>query len=312
MIVQPDFLEHFKTKALVKLTRWEAAPLAVLRLWGHCQNSRRWQFPTMTPEQLGALCAWGEHKPRCHVALIKAGFLKALPGGGFEAHQWDEQNGKLIANWANGPKGGRPKKGEKGNPSETHGLATGNPPETDKIRSDKIRVEKNVPKSKSVGVGEIQEGGAHGARREDREERLEGGVSGAQDVQVPGAELDAGVMTVPEFEPLPAGAFQRELEGMLKEARKARAKVEASGAACVWVDKEREGYAEDVVWYENALEDNAIDDARREKLKRELAQLTVTRLVRVRGPLKAQAVAVLGAWSKRIEELEKAIAGVKR
>jgi hypothetical protein len=120
------------------------------------------------------------------------------------------------------------------------------------------------------------------------------------------------VLTVPVFEPLPAGAFQREMEGMLEKARKARAKVEASEAACVWLEKKREGYEEDVEWYKATLGHSQLDEARREKLNRELKQLEESKMVRVRGPLKAQAVEVLGAWSRRIEQLEKAIAGVKR
>ena len=303
MIVQPDFLEHFKTKALVELTGDEAAPLAVLRLWGHCQTSRRWQFPNMTPAQLAALCAWGNRKPACHTALLKAGFLKRLAGGGFEAHQWDQQNGKLIANWKNGPRGGRPKKGSKkgeqngggegenNNPPETQSKPTANPPETDKRREDKRR--SDDPRSNSGGTGVSVKGGRE----------LSAGECPAD---------DGALLTVPQFAPLPEGMFQRELEPLLKAARRERDRVERCEAACVWREEERPNYADDVAWHEAELKREDLTEARRAKLEREFAAVKASRMVRVRGPLKAQAVAVIRAWSARIDELEKAINGVRR
>lgn len=298
MIVQPDFLKHFKTQALVKVSRWEAAPLAVLRLWAHCQVSRRWQFPNMTPEQLAALCEWQDHKPACHTALLKAGFIKRMEGGGFEAHQWDEQNSRLVHNWKQGPNGGRPKKqggkgpkkGENGNPQETQGFSSNNPAKTDKRREEKRRYD---PTSNSGGTGVGVEGGRVG-------------VVGAAN-----GDVESG-LEVPEFEPLPEGMFRRELEPMLHEARKARARVESSEVACVWREVERAGYAEDVEWYEGALKSDELSAERREKLERELAAVRAGRMVRVRGPLTARAVEAVRKWSRRIEELEKAIAGVKR
>lgn len=313
MIVQPDFLKHFKTQALVKVSRWEAAPLAVLRLWGHCQVSRRWQFPNMTPEQLAALCEWGEHKPGCATALLKAGFIRRMEGGGFEAHQWEEQNSRLVHNWKQGANGGRPKKsggkgskeGEKSNPVETQGFSSNNPAKTDQIRSDQIREDQKRPKSKSGGTGDSVKGGTTGpVGGEVHRGIAEGGGSLAQDA--------SAVLVVPEFEPVPEGMFRRELEPMLAEARKSRARVESSPAACVWREVEREGFAEDVAWHENLLAGDGLSVDRRAKLEREFAALKAGRMVRVRGPLTAQAVAVIGAWSRRIEELEKAIAGVRR
>lgn len=304
MIVQPDFVEHFKTKALVKLTKDEASPLAVLRLWGHCQTSRRWQFPNMTPEQLAALCAWGNRKPACHTALIKAGFVKPLAGGGFEAHQWDQQNGTLIQKWAAGRSGGRPKKGadgeapegSKSNRSKTDRLSVENRSKTDQIRLDQIG--SDVPKSNS--------GGGDGYR--------EGGPSSAQDdpLRVPVEESDAGLLVVPEFEPLPEGMFQRELEPMLKAARWEKARVESCDAACVWREEQRNGYDDDVEWYQNELRRDDLPADRRQKLEKEFEALKASRMVRVRGPLKAEAVAVIRAWSARIEEIDKALKGVKR
>lgn len=55
MIVQPDFPEHWKTRLLVKITGDKSAPLAVIRLWAHCQHSKRHELQG----------AWDES---CHAA----------------------------------------------------------------------------------------------------------------------------------------------------------------------------------------------------------------------------------------------------
>jgi hypothetical protein len=94
VIVQPDFLDHWKTRQLVELTGDEAAALAPIRLWAHCQQSRRWEFPNMTPAQLASICRWGERRPACHVALTRTKFVDRLPGGGFAAHDWDKFNAR--------------------------------------------------------------------------------------------------------------------------------------------------------------------------------------------------------------------------
>lgn len=116
MIVQPDFPEHWKTRLLVEITGGdESAPLAVVRLWAHCQHSKRHIFSDMSPAQLASVCRWGDRKPPCHVALTKAGFVEKAKPKGFLAHQWDEHNAQLIQKWKAGGKGGRPAKDEKSN-----------------------------------------------------------------------------------------------------------------------------------------------------------------------------------------------------
>lgn len=142
MIVQPTFLEHWKTRLLVEITSDASAPLAVIRLWGYCQESHRWEFPGMSPTQLASICRWGARKPPCHVALVKCGFVDKLPGGGFAAHDWGEHNSRLVHNWEAGKKGGRPndlKKSNKDGPNdETLGLALGSPRKTHKIGLDRM------------------------------------------------------------------------------------------------------------------------------------------------------------------------------
>jgi hypothetical protein len=108
MIVQPEFLDHWKTRLLIELTGDESSPLAVIRLWSHCQTTKKSYWPDMTPAQLASVCRWGNRKPNCHTTLIKCGFVKKLSPKGFAAHEWDQYNAKLISNWENGKLGGRP------------------------------------------------------------------------------------------------------------------------------------------------------------------------------------------------------------
>lgn len=146
MIVQPDFLEHWKTRQLIELTGDESAPLAVIRLWAHCQHNRRCSFPDMTPVQLASICHWNNRKPACHVALVRCGFIEKLTPKGFAAHQWDQHNAQLIQKWHAGEKGGRPPKSKNANESGQNEKPTDNRPLTgtkpDKTRPDQTRSEK--------------------------------------------------------------------------------------------------------------------------------------------------------------------------
>lgn len=143
MIIQPDFLEHWKTRLLVQITHDESSPLAVIRFWSHCQNCKAWEFPKMTPTQLGSICRWGARKPACHIALLKSKFIERLPSGGFRAHQWSDYNSKLLHNWSAGRKGGRPvqesKPNKDGHTTITQTEPLANPKLTDKTdQIDKV------------------------------------------------------------------------------------------------------------------------------------------------------------------------------
>ena len=142
MIIQPDFLEHWKTRQLVELTGDEAAVLAVLRLWAHCQNSKRGFFPEMTPAQLASICRWRCKRIPCHTALIRAGFVEKLSPKGFIAHQWAEHNRQLLQKWEAGKTGGRPKICADAQEQRDSGKPTDNRPIT--VRElEQIRLEQN-------------------------------------------------------------------------------------------------------------------------------------------------------------------------
>lgn len=145
MIVQPDFLDHWKTQMLIDALNDECAPIYVIRLWIHCQNRKTHRFPMGKPEQLKAMCKASGDAQKFHDAMIECGFVR-IEGDEWVAHEWDIINASLIANWKNGMLGGRPKKQPKKNPSKTHGLPVTNPHVTDKIGLDKID-KSNIPPS---------------------------------------------------------------------------------------------------------------------------------------------------------------------
>lgn len=156
MIVSPDFLNHWKTEHLITLTGDEAAPLMLIRLWGHCQQRKRWEFE-LNPTVLKSIC-----KSKCSgdelLSILKeCGFID-VEDQSFRVHDWEEVNASLISSWSNGKKGGRPLSVKKpmGYPQDTHGVTQKEPEDnlliTDKRREDKIRLEKiNTGAGKPAG-----------------------------------------------------------------------------------------------------------------------------------------------------------------
>ena len=114
MIVELDFLDHWKTRLLSRLLGTETAPLHVIRLWAHCQTRKTNRFADWNPAILSAVCRWNGDAQEFWDAMLQT-FCRCEDGC-LIAHQWDEVNAGLICSWSNGAKGGRPKK------------PTGNPP----------------------------------------------------------------------------------------------------------------------------------------------------------------------------------------
>lgn len=145
MIVDPDFVDHWKTRMLVAiLGDDEAAPVYVLRLWAHCQNRRMWVFD-IPAAALKGICRYPGCPQKFEDAMAQAGFI-LRNGDELTACGWDEYNASLIAAWSNGGKGGRPSKkptenprvNQSDNPEITHGKPMGEP-----IRGEGIGEEKN-------------------------------------------------------------------------------------------------------------------------------------------------------------------------
>lgn len=143
MIVDPDFLDHWRTGMVADTIGDPMAALYILRLWAHCQERKSDTF-VMPTAGLKAQCKCPADAATFEAALIEAGFL-SRDGNTITVLGWAEKNASLIAAWENGSKGGRPKK----NPGETHGKPTGNPPVTQREpianpgETDKRREEKN-------------------------------------------------------------------------------------------------------------------------------------------------------------------------
>lgn len=144
MIIDPDFPDHWKTRLLIDLLDGDqSAPLAVIRLWAHCQNRRTSTFPALPPAALKALCHYPGHANKLESALVTSGFVRR-EGDALIVHEWEDYNASLIANWRNGKKGGRPAKTQTQNkpmenPRVLDGKPKQNPSETDKIGLDEIR-----------------------------------------------------------------------------------------------------------------------------------------------------------------------------
>jgi hypothetical protein len=152
MIVDPDFLDHWRTGMVVDALADPMAPTYILRLWAHCQERKSDTF-VMPTRGLKAQCKCPGDAAVFEAALIEAGFLERN-GDTITVTGWAEKNASLLAAWENGSKGGRPKK----NPDETHGKPTGNPavthgePAANPAETDKRREEKNSSSLRSEEV----------------------------------------------------------------------------------------------------------------------------------------------------------------
>lgn len=105
MIVEPDFLDHWKTLRLIELTNDSAAPLMLIRLWGHCQTRRCWQFPSALA--VSGICRWKANPQDLVNILVELKFLDQV-GEVLVVHDFEFTNHRLISCWTNGAKGGRP------------------------------------------------------------------------------------------------------------------------------------------------------------------------------------------------------------
>lgn len=154
VIVDPDFLDHWRTRMLVDaLGGDEMAPMYVMRIWGHCQQRRGDSF-AMPAAGLKAMCRAMCDAQALETALIEAGFIER-DGPTIRVPKWAEKNAALIAAWDNGGRGGRkatkePKPNPRvtqteptGNPRATHGEPMANPSLTqaEPIREEKSREE---------------------------------------------------------------------------------------------------------------------------------------------------------------------------
>lgn len=149
MIVDPDFLTHWKTQALKETLEDEAAPVYVIALWAHCQLRRTDRFEGISHGTFAKICRYpfkGD-SGSFFEAMRDCGFVD-IEGDTVVVHGWAEVNSKLFSNWQNGTLGGRPR-----NPQQTHEKPKNEKPELgtlDKEREDRKdkRESTDAPKSR--------------------------------------------------------------------------------------------------------------------------------------------------------------------
>jgi hypothetical protein len=141
VIVDPDFMDHWRTGMVADAIGDPMAPVYILRLWAHCQERKSDRF-VMPTRGLKAQCKAPVDAELFEAALIEAGFVERN-GAELIVCGWAEKNASLIAAWSNGNKGGRPKKEPKENPRETQEEPSENPSATQAkpIREEKRREE---------------------------------------------------------------------------------------------------------------------------------------------------------------------------
>lgn len=170
MVVQPDFVGHWKTNMLegmlkdyrekheltLEVLPANLAVILMLRLWAHCQNRKAWIFAEMTPKMLAGVCNWAHDAQWLYDALHECRWVEQEEVDGvasLRVHDWEIINASLVASWERGrfgKMGGRPKK-----PQETSKVSGDNPEQTseepDKRREEKIEPP-IVPKGTDKGL----------------------------------------------------------------------------------------------------------------------------------------------------------------
>lgn len=162
MIVQPDFLDHWKTRRLIQLLDYPAAPLCLIRLWIHCQ-CRRTARHKLDPQVLASICNYQRSEPeQLWNALIETRFVEQ-DGEYLIVHDWEATNASLIGRW----KGGKTTKSRysaKAKPKLSKGKAKAKPklsPGSAKAKpqlsqGDKSREEKSREEEEHRSTSEIR------------------------------------------------------------------------------------------------------------------------------------------------------------
>jgi hypothetical protein len=99
MIVQSDFLTHWKVKALANRVGMESALTALLALWGHCERRKAWEFE-LTPLMLAGICDFKGDAGELFAVMAEVKLIDAPDSEGwFQVHQWGKVNAALVKKW---------------------------------------------------------------------------------------------------------------------------------------------------------------------------------------------------------------------
>jgi len=112
MIIDVDFLDHWRTQMICDALDDPLAPLYLIRLWAHCQASRT-DTLKMPPAGLKAQCRYAGDAQKLEAALSESKFIERK-GESIHVLGWKKKNAALFNAWENGAKGGRPKQNKGG------------------------------------------------------------------------------------------------------------------------------------------------------------------------------------------------------
>lgn len=126
MILETDFLDHWKTRLLAELLGDEMAHTYIMRLWFHCQTRKAVYFDGMTSQILKVVCRYPGDGEKLKSAMSEAGFI-VVQESAILVPKFAETNSKMVANWENGEKTRLRFADEKakGGPTEGQTTATG-------------------------------------------------------------------------------------------------------------------------------------------------------------------------------------------
>lgn len=142
MIIDPDFLDHWKTRTLVVALNDEMAPLYLIRLWAHCQLRKTSKFEHLPPQAIKAICRYPGDAIELDNLLVTHGYTDRV-GDSVVVCGWAEANAYLVNAWENGSRGGRKKSSLKNSVKKPVGYPVGTPTG---VAEEKRREEKNTTK----------------------------------------------------------------------------------------------------------------------------------------------------------------------
>ena len=151
MILESDFLVHWKTVYLKALLNDDKAPLYVLAIWLHLYQRQTDTLPSR-PEVIASIAHYQGDGVDFVQALTASGFFHRQ-GGNIVANDFRKVHAKAFANWENGPKGGRPSSHIEPDevPEETQPEPNDNPNQTHKEPVGRL-VGRKVGRSKTENL----------------------------------------------------------------------------------------------------------------------------------------------------------------
>lgn len=100
MIIDPDFLDHWRTRMLVDLLGDEMAPLYLIRIWSHLQENKITSLPAINRE-LAGICGYEKSARNLREALISTDYM-VCDYRKFLFPNWEAKNRRIIASWTAG------------------------------------------------------------------------------------------------------------------------------------------------------------------------------------------------------------------